>query len=135
MLFFPFEALSVSIQVEYNPPRDFTLPSPPYYRPASSVTLRCIAKNGASPLQYHWSSTCSNCFASNSSSRHISTNILKSTDVGTHTCTVTDREGYSGYARTEMKLNGKFAHFLYFLSAYNCKRGDRKMLNCFCVSN
>ena len=98
--------------MSYNPPPDFTLPSPPYYRPASSVTLSCIAENGASPLQYHWSSNCSNCFASDSSSHRISTDILKSSDAGTHTCTVTDAEGNSGYATTEMNLIGMVIHLV-----------------------
>ena len=95
----------------YNPPSDFTLPSPPYYRPASSVTLTCVAGNGVLPLQYTWSSTCADCFASSRSSSSISTNILKSTDAGVHTCTVTDADGNTGYAATEMKLIGKFQKY------------------------
>ena len=94
--------------MSYNPPFDFTLPSPPYYRPASSVTLTCISEDGTEPLQYRWSSTCSDCFTSDNSSSHISINILKSTDAGIHTCTVIDAAGETGFAITEMKLIGKF---------------------------
>ena len=94
--------------MSYNPPFDFTLPSPPYYRPASSVTLTCISEDGTEPLQYRWSSTCSDCFTSDNSSSHISINILKSTDAGIHTCTVIDAAGKTGFAMTEMKLIGKF---------------------------
>ena len=94
--------------MSYNPPFDFTLPSPPYYRPASSVTLTCVSDDGTEPLQYHWSSTCSDCFAFDNSSSNISINILKSTDAGTHTCTVIDAEEKTGLAQTEMKLIGMF---------------------------
>ena len=71
----------------YNPPSDFTLQSPPFYRPASSVTLICVAEDGSAPVNYQWSSTCSSCFASSGFTDRITTNILKSTDAGTHTCT------------------------------------------------
>ena len=94
--------------MSYNSPVDFTLPSPPYYRPATSVTLTCVSDDGTRPLQYHWSSTCSDCFAFDSSSSHISVNILKSTDAGMHTCTVMDAEGNTGFAVTEMKLIGTY---------------------------
>ena len=33
--------------------------------------------------------------------------VLKSTDVGVHTCRVTDAAGHTGFAKTEMKLIGK----------------------------
>ena len=99
--------LNVSIQVDYTPPEDFLLPSPPYYRPASSVSLACVAPPDAvPPLTYRWSSTCSSCFTSNNSSREITIDILRSSDGGIHTCTVTDAEGHTGSAKTEMRLYG-----------------------------
>ena len=107
----------------YNPPPDFTLQSPPFYRPASSVTLICVAEDGSTPVNYQWSSTCSSCFASSGLTDRITTDILKSTDAGTHTCTVTDAEGNTGYASTEMKLIGtliillvSFMHVDYFFT-------------------
>ena len=97
----------MKIQISYDPPFDFNLPNPPYYRPASSVALTCVAENAIEPLQYSWSSTCSSCVFSDNSSNHISINILKSTDAGIHTCTVIDGAGSTGSAMTEMKLIGK----------------------------
>ena len=106
---FSTPALNVSIRVSYTPPSDFTLPSPPYYRPASSVSLTCLAPSDAvPPLTYRWSSTCSSCSVSSSSSREITIDILRSSDSGTHTCTVTDSEGHTGQANTEMRLFGMY---------------------------
>ena len=97
--------------MDYNPPPDFSL-RPPYYRPASSVILRCITEDVATPLQYSWSTLCPDCVESNytyqSSSQVRSITILSLRDAGTHKCTVTDSEGRSGYATTEIKLFGKF---------------------------
>ena len=107
LLAISFAVLNVSILVDYTPPPDFNLPSPPYYRPASSVSLTCLAlPDAVSPLTYHWSSTCSSCNVSDYRSRHITIDILKSSDAGIHTCTVTDAEGHSGSAETQMRLYG-----------------------------
>ena len=100
-----FSALNVAIRVLYNPPPDFTLESPPYYRPASSVSLACDS-DGTAPFTYHWSSTCSNCFTSDNASSIISIDVLKSSDAGEHTCTVTDATGHTGSASTEISLIG-----------------------------
>ena len=94
--------------MDYNHPPDFKLQTPPYYRPASSVTLTCES-DGVGLLRYQWSSTCStSCFASDSTSNAISTDILKSNDAGEHTCTVTDAAGHTGSAVTAMRLMGKY---------------------------
>ena len=100
-------ALNVSIEVSYNPPSDFTLPSPPYYRPASSVTLTCRAHGATGTVRYQWSSTCSSCFASSSTSQSVSDNILTSNDAGVHSCTATDADGSTGTNSTEMQLIGE----------------------------
>ena len=84
------------------------MPSPPYYRPASSVNLECVVANGTSPIRYRWTSTCDDCFASYGSSKHISTDILIHEDAGTHKCSVTDADGNTGFATTEMQLIGTF---------------------------
>ena len=97
----------MTIEVTYNPPSDFTLPSPPYFRPATSVTLTCHAHGATGTVRYRWSSTCSSCFASSSSSQSVSKSILKSNDAGVHTCTVTDADGNTGTNSTEMQLIGK----------------------------
>ena len=103
----PFSVLKVTIDVTYNPPSDFDLPSPPYYRPATSVTLTCRAHHPTGSVSYQWSSTCSSCFASSGSSQSISDNILQSNDAGFHTCTVVDNIGNTGSKSTEMRLIGK----------------------------
>ena len=95
------------IDVAYNPPSDFTLPSPPYYRPASPVSLTCHAPDATGSASYRWSSTCSSCFASSSTSQTINHIILKSIDAGVHTCTVVDSNGNTGSDSTEMRLIGR----------------------------
>ena len=106
---FLITAINVVIGIFYNPPTDFDVPSPPYYRPATSVTLTCSATpNSARSLRYEWSSTCSSCIVSGNTSRELSIDILKSSDAGIHSCTVTDAEGHSGHASSEMILIGVF---------------------------
>ena len=101
----------MTIEVTYNPPFDFTLPSPPYYRPASSVTLTCRAHHASGPVSYQWSSTCSSCFASSSTAQTISVTILRSNSAGVHTCTATDGGGNTGSNSTEMRLIGKLVGY------------------------
>ena len=105
--FYVIVSADVSISVSYSPPPDFTLPSPPYYRPATTVSLTCNAHGATGSIRYYWTSTCSSCFASGSYSQTISKNILTSSDAGIHTCTATDSTGTSVSASTEMKLYGK----------------------------
>ena len=96
----------MTIEVTYNPPSDFTLPSPPYYHPATSVTFTCQAYGASGRVSYQWSSTCASCSASSSRARSVSVSVLKSIDAGVHTCTVTDKSGNIGSNSTEMKLIG-----------------------------
>ena len=110
-----FSALKVTIEVTYDPPSDFNLPSPPYYRPASTVTLTCRAHSPVGSVSYQWSSTCTSCFASSSTSQSVSQTMLQSNDAGVHTCTATDSVSNTGRNSTEMKLIGKQA-----VSVENC---------------
>ena len=96
----------MSIRVTYNPPPDFTLPSPPFFRPATSVTLTCHVERATGDVSYLWSSTNPNSFVVNGRSSTVSKTILTSDDAGNHTCTATDRSG-SISSTIEMQLIGK----------------------------
>ena len=115
MTLFVLSVLKVTIEVTYNPPFDFTLPSPPYYRPASSVSLTCLAHDATGSVSYRWSSTCISCFASNSTAQTVSETILNSDSAGVHTCTATDSDGNTGSNTTNMRLIGKLISWLYLL--------------------
>ena len=52
-----FSAMSVDIQITYEAPPDFNLPSPPYYRPASSVKLSCVVHGASGSVQWSFSSS------------------------------------------------------------------------------
>ena len=91
--------MRVSIEVSYRAPPDFDL-SPPYYRPASSLTLSCVATGASDSVHIQWGSPHSRSFT-NSNSR-ISPNSIRSSrdtltahDSGIHTCTITDTDGTS----------------------------------------
>ena len=101
-------AFNVSIKVTYNPPSDFTLPSPPYYRPASSVTFTCVAREAVGPVRYQWTSTQTTSFTHNRSGESISQNVLTANDAGIHTCTATDALGNAGSGSTDMNIIGKY---------------------------
>ena len=98
-------ALHVTIDIQYDPPCDYTYITPPYYQPASSVTLTCNAQHAVGSVSYEWSSTCSNCFVGNIT-RSISEDILTSSDTGNHTCSVIDEDGNAGSATTQMIMKG-----------------------------
>ena len=100
-------ALKTVITISYNPPDQYPTYSLPYYRAASSVTLHCSAQGASGSVSYRWSSTCSSCFASSSTSSTITENMLRSRDAGVHTCTVTDSSGNSGSNSTLMYIFGK----------------------------
>ena len=94
--------------MNYTPPSDFHLPSPPYYRPASSVSLTCVAPTDAvGDISYLWFSTNTDSFVNGASEETVSQDILTAFDAGYHTCTVTDEVGNTGCAHTTMKLFGK----------------------------
>ena len=108
----------------YSRPSDFDLPSPPYYRPASTVTLTCTAHHAVGSVSYRWSSTCgSSCFASSSTSQSVSKSILQSIDAGVHTCRATDSLGNTGSNATEMILIGKVKSSNLCFYMYNAGSG------------
>ena len=94
--------------MDYSPPSDFSLPSPPYYRPASSVTLTCTVHDAIGTVQYQWTSTQNRAFVNWRNERRIFQRLLTAYDAGLHTCTVTDEWGNTGTATTEMNLFGKY---------------------------
>ena len=92
----------------YNPPADFTLPSPPYFRPATSVVLTCYVEGASRNVSYLWSSTNPNSsFVVNQTTSTVSETMLTSNDTGNHTCSVSDSDGNSGSSTIEMQLIGK----------------------------
>ena len=106
-----FSDMSVSIEVSYRAPPDFDL-SPPYYRPASSLTLSCVATGASDSVHIQWGSPHSGSFT-NSNSR-ISPNSIRSSrdrltvhDAGIHTCTIIDTDGTSLSTRVHVKLYGR----------------------------
>ena len=101
-------AITVTIEIDYTSPDTYPVYSPPNYRAASGpVTLRCVATRANGSVTYHWSSTCSSCFASSSSSQSITRTFVTSRDAGTHTCSVRDENGNVGRASTTMNILGK----------------------------
>ena len=106
-LFAWLPALDVSIEITYTSPDEYPEYSPPNYRAASSVSLRCVVSGTYGYVSYRWMSTCSGCFASNSYSNTISESFLRSRDAGVHTCTVTDGLGNTGSASITMRIVGK----------------------------
>ena len=100
-------ALKTRVTISYTPPDQNPYYAPPNYRAASSVTLRCTAEGTSGSVSYRWSSTCSSCFASSSTSATITENMLRSRDGGVHTCTATDSIGNTGSNSTTMNIVGK----------------------------
>ena len=97
----------MTIKVTYNPPADFTLPSPPYFRPATSVSLTCHVKEANGSVSYQWSSTGPNSFAVNISSSTVNKIILTSNDAGNHSCYANDSTGNRGSTTIKMQMIGK----------------------------
>ncbi len=97
----------MTITIQHSPPAGVTL-TPPNYRAATSVSLRCDAVGTTGSVSYQWSSTCgSSCFVSGSS-QTVSRDKLWSYDAGQHTCVVTDGAGNTGKANIEMNVVGKY---------------------------
>ena len=100
--------IRVTIEITYDSPDTYPTYSPPNYRTASSVSLRCVATGTTGSVTYRWSSTCrSDCFAYNSSLQTISEPFLRARDAGVHTCRVTDGAGNSGSNSTTMNIMGE----------------------------
>ena len=112
--------LSVSISISYTPPDQYPDYSPPNYRAASSVTLRCVVSGAAGNVSYRWSSTCRSCFASSSSSSSISEGMLRSRDAGVHTCTITDGIGNRKNVSIQMNIVGTLKYVVRIASFMEC---------------
>ena len=78
------------------------------------MTLTCQVEGATTGAEtYLWTSTCSgptsNCFVPGKITQAISRTTLRSSDSGTHTCTVTDPiTGLSGTATIEMNVVGEW---------------------------
>lgn len=94
--------------MEYIPPPDFDLPSPPYYRPASSVNLTCRACGATGAVTYKWSSNCTDCLTSTATTQNVTVSVLQANYAGEHTCTAVDSIGNAGSNSTVMNLTGKY---------------------------
>ncbi len=102
--------LNVTVTIQYSPPAGVTL-TPPNYRAATSVSLRCDVVGTVGSVSYQWSSTCgSSCFVSGSS-QTVSRDKLWSYDAGYHTCVATDGAGNTGRANTTMKIIGIYFQY------------------------
>ena len=101
---FLFSAVSVDVWVTYKAPPDFKLSSPPYYRPASSVSLMCVVNGASGSVRYEWSFPSSVPYYSESSIMSLS---LTAQNAGHYSCTVTDEDGSALSASTEIILVGK----------------------------
>ena len=97
----------MTIKVTYSSPADFTLPSPPYFRPATSVTLTCRVEGTSGPASYLWTSTNPNSFVVNSRLSTVSKTILTSDDAGNHTCYATSSGGNTRSSTIEMQMIGE----------------------------
>ena len=101
-------AVNVTIEITYSSPGTYPVYSPPNYRAASNVTLKCVVSGYSGSISYHWTSTCSSCsFAYKRYSQTITKVSLKYFDAGVHTCSVTDGLGNTGSNSTTMKIVGK----------------------------
>ena len=106
---FPSSAsqLAVTIDVSYTKPSDFSM-DPPNYRAGSSITLTCRVEGVTDGLTYSWSSTCAhNCFVRGMTTQNVTRHGLRSTDSGSHTCSVTDTLARRGTAIIVMNVTGK----------------------------
>ena len=101
----------MSIQSTYSPPFDFTFPSPPYYRPGTSVTLTCHAHGASQNVNYYWSPITGSYIPTKYYGKTVSIGKLTSAYGGVYTCTATDDEGFTGSNRTEIKLKGRVSIF------------------------
>lgn len=101
-----YTALDVSIHITYTAPDEYPDYAPPNYRAASAVSLTCEVNGAVGSPSYSWTSTCSSCFAKNTHVKTVSQSFLRSRDVGTHTCSVTDGNGNVGSASTQMNIVG-----------------------------
>ena len=108
-----FSDMSVDILVAYEAPPDFDLPSPPYFRPGSSLTLHCVPQGSSQSIQYQWLSISSQSFTHGSTSSEVHDNTLTLYDAGLHTCTITDTDGSTTSHSIQITLYGTILTYTY----------------------
>lgn len=103
-------ALNATIQVLHNRRSDLTHLSPPYYHPASSITLICNAFGARGVISYYWTVTCTSsaCSRRTYTTQRVNIDLLTSAYAGVYTCTVTDSTGRNISNSTEIKLKGVY---------------------------
>ena len=102
--------IGVRLSITYNAPTDFNLPSPPYYRTASTVTILCTAYRLPEPVRYTWTSTASSFrYFRDQNSQSVQITNMDTSDEGVYTCNVTDGHGTTTAIRTVLQLHGEEA--------------------------
>ena len=100
--------MKVNISVSYNPPSDFHLPSPPYYRPASSVQFTCSVYGAIEPIRYYWTTNSSYpTFAYQRFSPTLRIDRMTASAAGLYTCTILEGDGVVLSASTTIQLDGE----------------------------
>ena len=117
--------MNVDIQVEYEAPPDFGL-SPPYYRPASSLTLSCIATGELGSVNYQWESRYRDRDRQSLAyDKTIHFDMMTAYDSGTHTCTIADIDGTAVSTSAKVLLYGKLivcdGFFKVFMLCFRCR--------------
>ena len=87
-----------------------SIPSGPDHHAATSLNISCgtVAANVYEPAMYEWTSTCTgDCFLLWSTDATVTRSVLRSTDSGSHTCSVTDAVGNTGAATIDVNVFGK----------------------------
>ena len=99
--------VTVKIEVNYTAPSTFDR-EPPHYRAGVPFSLNCTSSIDGRGF-YHWTSDCStnNCFVKDELKQYVSTDFLRSTDSGIHTCTVEGSKEESGSASITVHVVGK----------------------------
>ena len=99
--------VKVNIYAIYDQPPDFDLPSPPYYRPATSVTLQCNVTGATGPISYHWTSNSSNPLSAYQQAlQNIRITRMRVVNSGLYVCTVTDSDEVTFSSSTTVSLAG-----------------------------
>ena len=109
--------VTVRITDVYTPPSTFDR-EPPYYRAGTLLTLICNS-NIVGRAFYHWTSNCSmNCFVKDKLNKNVSSDFLRSTDSGVHTCTVDGNNEGRGSGSITVHVVGKLELVNYKVKTY-----------------
>ena len=97
----------MTIGVNYSPPADFNLTSPPNYKTNTDVTFTCQVEGASGDVNYQWSSTAESKLPADSNSKVLTKSMLNSSDIGNYTCTATDANNNIGSETTEVDVIGE----------------------------